>query len=58
MDDEKVCCNCRNNIRDKDKESGRITCKCKIDNSYIGYVQCMEYKCKHWSKNKKFNHRG
>ena len=49
---DKVCCNCRHNIRDKDKESGNITCRCEVDNSYIGYVQCMEYKCKHWSKEK------
>ena len=49
---EKVCCNCRHNIRKKDKD-GRIECECDIDNSYIGYVQCMSYKCRHWAKDKK-----
>jgi len=48
---EKVCCNCRHNIRKKDKD-GRIECECDIDNSYIGYVQCMNYKCRHWAKEK------
>lgn len=48
---EKVCCNCRHNIRKKDKD-GRIECECDIDNSYIGYVQCMESRCKHWAKEK------
>ena len=47
---EKVCCNCRHNIR-KDVD-GRIKCECEIDKSYIGYVQCMTYKCKHWAKDK------
>ena len=48
---EKVCCNCRHNIQKKDKD-GRIECECDIDNSYIGYVQCMNYKCRHWAKEK------
>ena len=48
---DKVCCNCRHNIRKKDKD-GRIECECDIDNSYIGYVQCMSYKCRHWAKEK------
>ena len=50
VENNKVCCNCRHNIR-----MGRvpnIECHCEIDGSYIGYVQCMEYWCRHWSKKK------
>ena len=48
---EKVCCNCRHNIRIKEV-NGRIKCECEIDHSYIGYVACMNYKCRHWAKEK------
>ena len=49
---EKVCCNCRHNIRIKEVD-GRIKCECDIDHSYIWYVACcMNYKCRHWAKDK------
>jgi len=48
VENGKVCCNCRHNIRTG--EVPRIECHCDIDNSYIGYVQCMEGWCRHWSK--------
>lgn len=44
----KLCCTCRHNIR-KDKD-GRIECECEITKQYIGYVQCMTSRCKHWAK--------
>lgn len=44
----KICCTCRHNIR-KDKD-GRIECECEITKQYIGYIQCMTSRCKHWSK--------
>lgn len=50
VENNKVCCNCRHNIRTG--EIGNIQCHCDIDNHYIGYVQCMEYWCRHWSKEK------
>ena len=49
---EKVCCNCRHNIR-KNK-SGRIECECEITKEYIGYIQCMNSRCRHWAKEKKW----
>lgn len=45
----KVCCNCRHDIRTKDK-SGDIKNTCDIDGSYIGYVRCMTGWCRHWAK--------
>lgn len=51
VENNKVCCNCRHNIRTG--ELGNIQCHCDIDNQYIGYVQCMEYWCRHWSKEKR-----
>ena len=45
---EKVCCNCRHNIRKG--EITNIECYCEIDNHYIGYVSCFTDKCKRWQK--------
>ncbi len=50
VENGKVCCNCRHNIRIGNGELGNIQCRCEIDNHYIGYVQCMEHWCRHWSK--------
>lgn len=50
VENNKVCCNCKHNIRTG--EIGNIQCHCDIDSSYIGYIQCMEYWCRHWSKEK------
>ena len=50
---DKVCCNCRHNIRTG--EMGIKQCYCDIDNHYIEYIACFEYWCKHWSKERKWN---
>lgn len=42
----KVCCNCKHNIRTG--EAPDIECHCELDGSFIGYVQCMDYRCEHW----------
>lgn len=47
---EKVCCNCRHNIRKG--EITNIECYCEIDNHHIGYVSCFTDKCKRWAKGK------
>ena len=53
VENGKVCCNCRHNIRLVETVyQAIIECHCDIDNHYIGYVECMEYWCKHWSKEK------
>lgn len=49
VENGKVCCNCRHNIRTKDK---RVKNTCDIDGCYIGYVQCMTGWCRHWAKDK------
>lgn len=49
----KVCCNCRHNIRHWDKE--QCTCRCDLDNHYIGYVECMTGWCRRWAKDKNFS---
>ena len=48
VENNKVCCNCRHNIRHYEDKG--VACYCDIDNHYIGYVQCMEHWCRHWSK--------
>lgn len=50
VENGKVCCNCRHNIRTG--ELSNIQCHCEIDGNYIGYVTCMTYWCRHWSKEK------
>ena len=48
---EKVCCNCRHNIRKG--EITNIECYCEIDNHHIGYVSCFTHKCRRWAKGEK-----
>lgn len=48
--EEKVCCNCRHNIRWGDLAN--IQCRCELDKHYIGYVECMTMRCRHWAKEK------
>ena len=50
-ENEKICCNCRHNIRTDKKEF--IECHCDIDNHYIGYIACMEHWCRHWARENK-----
>lgn len=47
----KVCCNCRHNIR-INKEND-ITCYCDIDNLILNYYDVMTGWCRHWSKERK-----
>lgn len=49
-ENNKICCNCRHNIR-----TGKIPdieCHCDIDGHYIGYIACFEHWCRHWTKDK------
>ena len=48
MSKDRVCCNCRHNIRTEKDEL--IESHCEIDGSYIGYAKCFEGWCKHWAK--------
>lgn len=48
VENGKVCCNCRHNIRHYEDKGG--ACYCDIDNHYIGYIECMEGWCRHWAK--------
>lgn len=56
MDGERkrVCCNCGNNQRIKDKH-GHVRCECAIDGHYIGYVECFEHWCRRWKKERKWD---
>lgn len=45
---DKVCCNCRHDIRTDDYEN-----YCDIDGHYIGYIECFEGWCRHWAKEKR-----
>ena len=44
---EKLCVNCGNNIRTD--ENGRVVCRCKLDNHFISYIECMTIRCPSWS---------
>ena len=46
-DRNRVCCNCRHNIR-----TGDIKCHCEIDGHYIGYLDSFYYWCRRWAKDK------
>lgn len=50
VENGKVCCNCRHNIRIGEITS--IECHCDLDNHYIGYIDCMTHWCRHWSRDK------
>ena len=51
VENGKVCCNCRHNIRMENPV--RINCYCDIDGHYIGYAECMEGWCRRWASDKK-----
>ncbi len=54
VENNKACCNCRHNIRTT-VDRRNIICNCDIDGHYIGYIECHEYWCRHWARNKKFD---
>ena len=48
VENEKICCNCRHNIR---THMGTYTeCHCDIDGSWLSYITVMTHWCRHWSK--------
>jgi len=46
---EKDCCNCRHNIRQRDK-GDMCYCECQLSGKRISYVEVMESRCRHWAK--------
>lgn len=46
VENGKVCCNCRHNIR-RD-EGGDCINYCDVDRHYIGYLECMTGCCGLW----------
>lgn len=52
VENGKVCCNCRHNIRARDEKYDMIICRCEIHDCYMSYVQVMEEWCRRWSKEK------
>lgn len=51
---DRVCCNCRHNIRTDSDEYAMVLCHCEIDGHYIGYVECMTASCRHWVSDAKY----
>ena len=47
MSENRICCNCRHNIRTG--KPGKVTCNCEIDDHYINYVECMTGWCRRWA---------
>lgn len=50
VDNGKVCCNCRHNIREHNEEYDMTQCRCEVSNECMGYMKVMEGWCRHWSK--------
>lgn len=48
---ERLCVNCRRNIRIKNKSG--IECRCEVDGHYIGYVATFTERCRKWAKEEK-----
>jgi len=46
---DRVCCNCRHNIR-----TDEGVASCEIDGHYIGYVACLEDWCRHWASDAEY----
>lgn len=46
------CCNCRHNIRVKEK-NGYVSTHCELDNHSISYVQCFNGWCRHWASDER-----
>lgn len=50
VENSKVCCNCRNCIRERDEETLYTRCYCSVDNHYLTYMDVMTWWCRHWAK--------
>lgn len=48
---DRVCCNCRHNIRIPQKTY--IECKCDIDGHCIGYTECFDCWCRRWARERR-----
>lgn len=51
VENGKVCCNCRHNIRHWDNDY--CHCECEVTKEYLGYVTVMSYWCRQWAKERK-----
>jgi len=49
---EKVCCNCRHCIRERNEETLYTECHCEISGAYLCYAEVMWGWCRHWAKEK------
>ena len=54
MSKNRVCCNCRHDIRQEDN-TGHIHCYCEIEGKYLSYVSVMEHWCKYWARDRKWD---
>lgn len=52
VENGKVCCNCRHNIRVKDEKDNMTRCYCEIRDYNMSYAQVMEGWCRRWAKEK------
>lgn len=52
VENGKVCCNCRHNIRKKETmcRTEMINCYCDIDGKYLSYAEVMTGWCRQWAK--------
>lgn len=52
MSENRVCCNCRRNIRTRNNDN--VVCHCEIDGHYIGYIECMTGWCRRWASDEAY----
>ena len=50
VENGRVCCNCRHNVRIQDEKYSTIYCHCEIHDYNMSYAQVMEGWCRRWSK--------
>lgn len=52
VSNEKVCCNYRHCIRERNEKTLYTICHCEVSGMYLGYASVMVGWCRHWAKEK------
>lgn len=50
---DRCCCTCDRCMREHYND-GHVSCKCKIDGHYIGYMEAFEHSCRRYALAKEY----